>query len=108
MISQPASGLDGDSGRSKLRVEQISCQSGNRKRPLPCSRSVADPGEIETRNFNPVVVERVGDIFDMSKGDLLTPCKQRHSIKVRIVLAYWAVQELGMSATAVGLKLGRS
>ena len=36
------------------------------------------------------------------------PGKQPHRVKARSVLICWAVQELGMSATAVGLKLGMS
>jgi predicted transcriptional regulator len=38
----------------------------------------------------------------------MVPNKQPHSVKARSVLAYWAVHELGMSVTEVGLKLGLS
>ena len=54
------------------------------------------------------VAQRVSEIFDISPGDVLTPGKQAHRVKARSVLAYWAVRELGMSATAVSLSLGLS
>ena len=54
------------------------------------------------------VVERVGDIFDMPNRDVMARGKHPHRVKARSVLAYWAVHELGMSVTEVGLKLGLS
>jgi len=54
------------------------------------------------------VAKRVGEIFDMPNRDLIAPGKQPHRVKARSVLAYWAVHELGMSVTDVGLKLGLS
>jgi chromosomal replication initiation ATPase DnaA len=54
------------------------------------------------------VAERVGEIFDMPNSDVIAPDKQPHRVKARSILAYWAVHELGMSVTDVGLKLGLS
>jgi putative transposase len=54
------------------------------------------------------VAKRVGEIFEMSNRDLMAPGKQPHRVKARSVLTYWAVHELGMSVTDVGLKLGLS
>ncbi len=42
----------------------------------------------------------------MPNRDVMAPGKQAHRVKVRSVLAYWAVHKLGMSVTEVGLKLG--
>ncbi|RPJ13265.1 MAG: transposase [Desulfobacteraceae bacterium] len=50
----------------------------------------------------------VGEIFDIPHIDLIMLGKQPLRVKARSVLICWAVQELGMSATAVGLKLGMS
>ena len=50
----------------------------------------------------------MGEIFDIPHQDAIVPGKQPHRVKARSVLIYWAVQELGMSAIAVGLKLGMS
>jgi len=50
----------------------------------------------------------VGKIFDIPHIDMIVLGKQPHRVKARSVLICWAVQELGMSATAVGLKLGMS
>jgi hypothetical protein len=54
------------------------------------------------------VAERVGEIFDMPNRDVMAPGKQPDRVKARSVLAYWAVHELGMSVTEVGMKLGLS
>ena len=54
------------------------------------------------------LVKIVGEIFDIPHMDVILPGKQPHHVKVRSVLICWAVQDLGMSATAVGLKLGMS
>ena len=50
----------------------------------------------------------VGEIFDIPHLSVIVSGKQPHRVKARSVLICWAVQELGMSATAVGLKLGMS
>jgi len=63
--------------------------------------------KAEGYTFKSVAV-RVGEIFDMPNGDVIGPGKQRHRVKARSVLAYWAVNELGMSVTEVSLKLGLS
>jgi putative transposase len=54
------------------------------------------------------IAERVGGIFDMPIRDVMAPGKHPHRVKARSVLAYWAVHELGMSVTEVGLELGIS
>jgi hypothetical protein len=38
--------------------------------------------------------------------DLLNPGKHPNRVKARSVLTHWAVTELGLPATQVGLKLG--
>ncbi|MDF1593854.1 MAG: hypothetical protein P1P89_20285 [Desulfobacterales bacterium] len=54
------------------------------------------------------VAKRVGEIFDISKRELTAPGKHPVHVKVCSVLAYWAVHEIGMSATEAGLRLGWS
>jgi len=54
------------------------------------------------------ITETVGRIFDIAHSDLVSSGKQLNRVKAKSVLICWAVQELGMSATAVGLKLGMS
>ena len=54
------------------------------------------------------VGKRVAELFDMSHSDVTTPGKQPRRVQARSVLSFRAVHELGMSATAVGLKLGLS
>ena len=66
-----------------------------------------DKDEVSVYTFERVA-EKVGKIFDMPYRDVMLPGKQPHRVKALSVLAYWAVQELGMSVTAVGLRLGVS
>lgn len=55
------------------------------------------------------VLERVADIFSLTKQQIISPSKQLHRVKARSVLCYWAVKELGMSATTIAqlLKVGQ-
>jgi len=50
----------------------------------------------------------VGKIFDIPQRDLMVPGKQPNRVKARSVLICWAVQDLGMPATEVGMRLGMS
>jgi hypothetical protein len=52
------------------------------------------------------LADRVGEVFGMEAGDLLTPGKYRRLIKPRSVFCYWAVRELGQTATLVARRLG--
>ena len=42
----------------------------------------------------------------MEKGEIYSPGKYRRLIKPRSVFCYWAVRELGLTATALAGKLG--
>ena len=46
--------------------------------------------------------------FDRKVQRILTPGKQPDRVVARSVLAYWAVRELGVSATSAGKELGLS
>jgi REP element-mobilizing transposase RayT len=50
----------------------------------------------------------VEEIFDIPQSDLMAPGKQPYRVKAKSVLICWAVQELGMPATEVGMRLGMS
>jgi putative transposase len=52
------------------------------------------------------LAQKAGNVFNVSPTDLVKPGKQPDRVKSRSVLIHWAVQELGMSATEVGMKLG--
>lgn len=54
------------------------------------------------------IAGKVGELFDIKINDLRGPGKQPHRVRARSVLIFWAVQELGMTATEVGLKLRMS
>ena len=54
------------------------------------------------------VVSRVCDLFKLTGSEVLSVSKQRKRAVVRSVIAYWAVRELGMSASAVAERLALS
>ena len=54
------------------------------------------------------VVSRVCDLFKLTGYEVLSVSKQRKRAVARSVLAYWAVKELGMSASAVAERLALS
>lgn len=61
----------------------------------------------EGRRFEDVV-SRVCEIYKLSRRELLSWSKQRKRATARSVLAYWSVQELGMSAREVAEMLALS
>jgi putative transposase len=62
--------------------------------------------ELRARGYDlDALAERVGRIFGMEPGDLYSPGKYRRLIKPRSVYCYWAVRELGETATALAIRL---
>ena len=63
--------------------------------------------EIKARGYDlDALAERVGKIFGMEPEDLYSPGKYRRLIKPRSVFCYWAVRELGETATFLAKRLG--
>jgi REP element-mobilizing transposase RayT len=56
------------------------------------------------------VVERVAEVLDMDREQILERGNQPLRVKARSLVCYWAVRELGLSGTSVGklLKLSQS
>lgn len=52
------------------------------------------------------VVDRVADFFQLKPAEILLPSKQRHRVKAKSLLCFWAVKELGMSSLSVADRLG--
>ena len=52
--------------------------------------------------------EKVADIFNIDPEDIYTPGKYKKRVKARSVFCYWAVRELGESATNLARKIGVS
>ena len=52
------------------------------------------------------VIERVSDLFSLSRQDILNPSRQRQRVMARSVLCYWATRELGMSGSELSHILG--
>ena len=51
------------------------------------------------------MAERVEEIFGMEPGDIYSPGKYKRLIKPRSVFCYWAVRELGETATSLAKRL---
>jgi len=63
--------------------------------------------ELKARGYDrDSLANRVEELFDMEKGELYTPGKYRKLIKPRSVFCYWAVRELGETATSLAGRLG--
>jgi REP element-mobilizing transposase RayT len=63
--------------------------------------------ELKAKGYDlDALSERVGEIFGMEPGDVWTPGKYRRLIKPRSVFCYWAVRELGETATSMAKRLG--
>lgn len=58
-------------------------------------------------DFN-MAVERVGEIFQMQPKEILAGGKRPQRVQARSLLCYWAVRELGLSATSIAGLLGIS
>jgi len=54
------------------------------------------------------ITERVSEIFGIEKGQVVLAGKQPDRVRARSVLAYWAIRDLGLTATEVGKYLGLS
>ena len=54
------------------------------------------------------MTERVAEIFEMDKNQVVATGKQPDKVRARSVLAYWATNDLGLTATEVGTYLGLS
>ena len=56
------------------------------------------------------IAERVAEIFDIEKDQVVVAGKQPDRVRARSVLAYWAIRDLGLTATEVGtyLRLSKS
>ena len=63
--------------------------------------------ELKARGYNlDSLSHRVEEIFDMEKGEVYSPGNYKRLIKPRSVFCYWAVRELGITATSLAKKLG--
>ena len=54
------------------------------------------------------LAKHVEDLFGLKTGEIYSPGKYRRLIQPRSVFCYWAVRELGETATALAKKIGLS
>ena len=63
--------------------------------------------ELKARGYNiEHLAVRVADIFGVDGKDILKAGKYKKVVPARSVFCYWAVRELGVSATALAERLG--
>jgi chromosomal replication initiation ATPase DnaA len=63
--------------------------------------------ELRARGYDlEALAKRVEDLFVMKPGDIYSPGKYKKLIKPRSVFCYWAVRELGETATSLAKRLG--
>ena len=63
--------------------------------------------DLKARGYNlDALSDRVEEIFDMEKGEIYIQGKYKSLIKPRSVFCYWAIRELGITATSLAGKLG--
>ena len=56
----------------------------------------------------PKITASVAEIFGIEKDQVLVAGKQPDRVRARSVLTYWAIRDLGLTATEVGTYLGLS
>ena len=65
--------------------------------------------ELKAQGYDlDTLARRVEDLFEMESGEIYSPGKYKRLIKPRSVYCYWAVRELGETATSLAKKLGLS
>ena len=63
--------------------------------------------EIKSQGYNIEKVEnRVMEIFGLEKDMLYSKGRRKIQVKARSLLCYWAVRELGLTATELAKRLG--
>jgi len=65
--------------------------------------------ELRARGYNlDVLTRRVAEIFHVRPEEIFSPGKYKKRVQARSVLSYWAVRELGETASAIAKKIGIS
>jgi len=65
--------------------------------------------ELKARGYNlDMLARRVPEIFHVRPEEILSPGKYKKRVEARTVLSYWAVRELGETASAIAKKIGIS
>jgi REP element-mobilizing transposase RayT len=65
--------------------------------------------EMEALGYNlDVLADRVAEVFDIATKEIFSPGKYKKRVQARSVFSYWAVRELGETATSIAKKIGIS
>jgi len=65
--------------------------------------------ELKARGYNlDVLTCRVAEIFNVIPEEIFSPGKYKKRVQARSVFSYWAVRELGETASSIAKKIGIS
>ena len=65
--------------------------------------------ELKARGYNlDTLADRVAEIFDVTPEEIFSPGKYKVRVQARSVFSYWAVRELGETASFLARKIGIS
>lgn len=65
--------------------------------------------ELKARGYNlDTLADRVAEIFDVTPEEIFSPGKYKERVQARSVFSYWAVRELGETASCLARKIGIS
>jgi len=65
--------------------------------------------ELKARGYNlDTLADRVVEIFDVTPEEIFSPGKYKERVQARSVFSYWAVRELGETASYLAKKIGIS
>ncbi|MFZ3046801.1 MAG: hypothetical protein WA151_12880 [Desulfatirhabdiaceae bacterium] len=51
------------------------------------------------------IIQRIGELFDMTREEVVAAGKNRRTVHARSLLCYWAVEALGISMTGLSTRL---
>ena len=65
--------------------------------------------ELKAKGYNlDVLAERVAELFNINPDEIYSAGKYKKRVQARSVFSYWAVRELGETATSIAKKIGIS
>ena len=65
--------------------------------------------ELKAKGYSlDVLAERVAELFDIKLAEIYSPGKYKKIVQARSVFSYWAVRELGETATSIAKRIGIS
>lgn len=72
-----------------------------------CQESFERSYRLQEKGYTlEMLSEKIGDYFELDPGQLFVPSKNPLIVKARSLMCYYAVRELGLTATSIAKKIG--